>query len=595
MNWTGSTMRMAWRNLWRNRRRTALALAAIGLSVTLVLAYTSILRAYGEWIVETITGPMLGHVQAHAPHWRKDRLMERTLRDVDATLAELRRDPDVAWATARVYAPALAARGEEGFAVIVMGIDSRAESGPARLLTDVVEPLREREALIGRQLAELMDVRAGDEVAVVGQGVDGSLANDLFTVKGLVTTSVDLVNRQGILIELSDAQTLFAMPDEAHEIVIHARRPEHGGGAGAASCGREHVCRRRSARLADARPGDGDARAHHGSRRPARAPAGLHRCRRRCREHDGDGHLRADARVRDVARPGHTSEPPGEARHRRIDDARGGRCCDGVVDRHRAGHDYAPDRDRLQLAGGWRTQRAVLRRVAVFAPVLPSAQRSGCRPRDRRRLCDLAAGRDMARTPREPAAARAGAEGHVMGTAWTYAWRSLRRNARRTALSILGIGIGCALALFMESLNRGRDELFARMGAYGGAGHVRIVPDGWRERRDPRLRLANQQADAEAVRELSGVAAVTVQGAGTSVGRHGYARRPRRDRRRRPTHRAEHQPLRAQRRAKAAISSRRISAPSSSVKPSPIDWSLDSMTRSSQLPSARAEISRACC
>jgi hypothetical protein len=75
--------------------------------------------------------------------------MDRTLRGVDAQLAELRRDPDVASATARVYAPALAARGEEGFAVIVMGIDSRAESGPARLLTDVVEPLQEREAFIG--------------------------------------------------------------------------------------------------------------------------------------------------------------------------------------------------------------------------------------------------------------------------------------------------------------------------------------------------------------------------------------------------------------------------------------------------------------
>jgi ABC-type lipoprotein release transport system permease subunit len=226
MNWSSSTMRMAWRNLWRNRRRTALALAAIGLSVTLVLAYTSILRAYGQWIVETITGPMLGHVQVHAPLWRKDRLMERTLRHVEATLAELRRDPDVGSAAARVYAPALAAREEEGFAVIVMGIDSKAESGPARLLTELAEPLRDREALIGRQLAELMNVRVADEVAVVGQGADGSLANDLFKVRAVVTTSVDLVNRQGILIELSDAQALFAMPDEAHEIVIHAREPE---------------------------------------------------------------------------------------------------------------------------------------------------------------------------------------------------------------------------------------------------------------------------------------------------------------------------------------------------------------------------------
>ena len=226
---TGSTMRMAWRNLWRNRRRTALALSAIGLSVTLVLAYTSILRAYGEWIVETITGPMLGHVQAHAPQWRKDQLMDRTLRGVNATLAELRRDPDVAGATARVYAPALAARGEEGFAVIVMGIDDVRESGPARLITDVTAPLGEREAFIGRRLAEQMGVRAGEQVAVVGQGVDGSLANDLFTVKALVTTSVDLINRQALLIPLPTAQALFAMPDEAHEIVVHARRPDDSG------------------------------------------------------------------------------------------------------------------------------------------------------------------------------------------------------------------------------------------------------------------------------------------------------------------------------------------------------------------------------
>src|SRR5262245_30462424 len=161
VTWSSSTTRMAWRNLWRNPRRTALALAAIGLSVTLVLAYTSILRAYGEWIVGTITGPMLGHVQAHASQWRKDQLMDRTLRGVEAKLAELRRDPDVASATARIYAPALAAREEEGFAVVVMGIDSGAESGPARLLPELVEPLREREALIGRQLAELMHVRPG--------------------------------------------------------------------------------------------------------------------------------------------------------------------------------------------------------------------------------------------------------------------------------------------------------------------------------------------------------------------------------------------------------------------------------------------------
>jgi ABC-type lipoprotein release transport system permease subunit len=221
-----STLRIAWRNLWRNPRRTGLALSAISLSVTLVLAYDSILRAYGDWLIEAITGPVLGHVQVHAPGWRKDRAMDRTLRDVAQTVSALRRTPEVADAGARLYAPALAARAEEGFAVLVLGIEAEREAQPARLLADTrVRPSRGR-VLMGRLLADSMGVREGDVVALVGQGADGSTANDLFEVTALVQTTVDFVNRQGVLMDLGEAQALFAMPDEAHEIVVHGRDPE---------------------------------------------------------------------------------------------------------------------------------------------------------------------------------------------------------------------------------------------------------------------------------------------------------------------------------------------------------------------------------
>lgn len=83
-----------------------------------------------------------------------------------------------------------------------------------------------------------------------------------------------------------------------------------------------------------------------------------------------------------------------------------------------------------------------------------------------------------------------------------YAARSIRRNVRRTALAVVGISVGCLLAVFMESMNRGRDELFARAGAYSGAGHVRIVPTGWSERRDVKLRLADPNADLAAADAL---------------------------------------------------------------------------------------------
>jgi ABC-type lipoprotein release transport system permease subunit len=96
-----------------------------------------------------------------------------------------------------------------------------------------------------------------------------------------------------------------------------------------------------------------------------------------------------------------------------------------------------------------------------------------------------------------------------MGT--RYAARSVGRNLRRTGLSIVGIAIGCVLALFMESLNRGRGELFARAGSASGVGHLRIVPDGWRGRREPRLRLADWRADVAAARAIPDVAFVTAR------------------------------------------------------------------------------------
>ena len=87
-----------------------------------------------------------------------------------------------------------------------------------------------------------------------------------------------------------------------------------------------------------------------------------------------------------------------------------------------------------------------------------------------------------------------------------YATRSLRRHLRRSVLAVSGIAIGCVLALVMEGINRGRDEMFARAAAYSGAGHLRIVRQGWRTGREPTLRLTDWRRDLEAARVHAGVA-----------------------------------------------------------------------------------------
>ncbi|UCF78041.1 MAG: ABC transporter permease [Candidatus Eiseniibacteriota bacterium] len=86
-----------------------------------------------------------------------------------------------------------------------------------------------------------------------------------------------------------------------------------------------------------------------------------------------------------------------------------------------------------------------------------------------------------------------------------FAVRTLRRKVRRTLLSVIGVGVGCAIAMFMVSFSRGGNEIRFRSIADSGFGHMRIAPAGWEENRENELRLQNMSADLEAVRSSKAV------------------------------------------------------------------------------------------
>lgn len=90
-----------------------------------------------------------------------------------------------------------------------------------------------------------------------------------------------------------------------------------------------------------------------------------------------------------------------------------------------------------------------------------------------------------------------------------YALRSLRRNLRRTMLSVVGVAIGVGLGLLAISLIRGADTLTINAAAAGGMGHLRITPAGWDESRDHDLRLESGAGLLAQVRGLEGVAAAS--------------------------------------------------------------------------------------
>lgn len=85
------------------------------------------------------------------------------------------------------------------------------------------------------------------------------------------------------------------------------------------------------------------------------------------------------------------------------------------------------------------------------------------------------------------------------------ALRNLGRNVRRTLLSVVGIGIGCAIAVTLTGMRQSITEVYSRMAAETGPGHLRITPSGWLPRRDDKLRLVGGPAALRRVRAMPGV------------------------------------------------------------------------------------------
>lgn len=219
-----STLKIGWRNLGRNKKRTGLALLAIGVGQFALLASNGLMRGYADNIRQAITGPMVGHAQVHAPEWRKERALDLYVENLSGVMTKIRNDEAVKSAAGRIYAPVLVAPEQDAFVAIVVGLDIEVESEPYGMLSGLDEPLRNRHVLLGHRLAKKIAAGQGDEIAVVGQAADGSLANDLYIVQDIIRSPADLVNQSGVVMSLANAQELFVMPDQAHEIVIRTKQ-----------------------------------------------------------------------------------------------------------------------------------------------------------------------------------------------------------------------------------------------------------------------------------------------------------------------------------------------------------------------------------
>ncbi len=217
--------RMAWRNVWRNPRRSVLTAAAIAFACTLLIFMLSFQFGSYAAMINASVKINTGHLQIQAAGYQATGDIRRVVempRSIKATLEAL---PQVTTVAPRAAAFSLVSSDTRSYGVMVVGVDPARERQGSRI-ADLVHQgafLQADEpagAVIGHHLAAILKVRPGDQIVLLGQGRDGSMAANLFEIKGIFRSGMDRLDRTMVYIPLATFQATFSMDEAVHQLVV---------------------------------------------------------------------------------------------------------------------------------------------------------------------------------------------------------------------------------------------------------------------------------------------------------------------------------------------------------------------------------------
>ena len=216
---------LAWRNLWRNRRRTLIMLAAIGVGVWAMIFMTALTQGMVNDMVEDGISALPGHVQVHHPAYRDDPNITNLIpiRDSDIrtrfTAAGIDR-----WAS-RVRVPAVITSERESRGVTLVGIDPERERGLTFIDPDDIDGRfldgpDDNGIVIGRKLAETIDTEIGKRVVIMSQDPDNDIADRGFRVVGLFGASITSFEETYVFAGKHTIQELLGVGDYVTEVFV---------------------------------------------------------------------------------------------------------------------------------------------------------------------------------------------------------------------------------------------------------------------------------------------------------------------------------------------------------------------------------------
>lgn len=216
---------MAWRNLWRNYRRTLIMLLAITVGVWAMIFMTALLRGMVDNMVTQGLRALPGHIQIHAVAYRDDPSVANSIAPPGLAMSDLLNSEMVAAWSSRVKVPAMISSEQDNRGITLLGVDPGAETALGFDLDDMVEGrflngVDDVGIVIGRKLLQRLETRLGKRVVVMSQDPENTIADRGFRVVGVYKAELESREENIVYAGRGVVQKMLGLGGDISEIAI---------------------------------------------------------------------------------------------------------------------------------------------------------------------------------------------------------------------------------------------------------------------------------------------------------------------------------------------------------------------------------------
>lgn len=218
-------LRMAWLNVWRNKRRTAILMCALVAGLAGVLFCKGFMNGWMDDMVQNAIRTIGGHVKLHAVGYRENPVIDRSLAPQPSVYGHLSSNAFVAAWTERVTVQGMVSTPRQSAAVKIVGVDPASEAALSVVPGAMVEGAflsegQPNRIVLGRALADKLGVRLKKKVVLMSQDVRGDIGSGAYRIAGVYDTGNETLDKHTVYVLKSDAQAMLEMGDRITEIAV---------------------------------------------------------------------------------------------------------------------------------------------------------------------------------------------------------------------------------------------------------------------------------------------------------------------------------------------------------------------------------------